>query len=256
MASWPGLAWVYVPFLSFPFLSFLLLSFSYASFLLQVKSTGIFVRASTAIPTMALLLFGGEVETKGGSSGGRGGGGFGGASRSKGTSLVTMLGGYVRVRGPAAILTLREGLEVLLQLKFQNPAGFDIMQEGGEIVEAVIALLDEGMAREIAAMRQARPPPSHREPPPPSPHELPPSIANLRPKTVTVPAPSFHAGGGGGGKQPAIPREGSSNGGGTKVVSVVRKQRKGGGAKGGGGGRRRGGGGPSKGGVPDSWENM
>ena len=251
VASWPGLAWVYVPFLSF-----LLLSFSYASFLLQVKSTGIFVRASTAIPTMALLLFGGEVETKGGSSGGRGGGGFGGASRSKGTSLVTMLGGYVRVRGPAAILTLREGLEVLLQLKFQNPAGFDIMQEGGEIVEAVIALLDEGMAREIAAMRQARPPPSHREPPPPSPHELPPSIANLRPKTVTVPAPSFHAGGGGGGKQPAIPREGSSNGGGTKVVSVVRKQRKGGGAKGGGGGRRRGGGGPSKGGVPDSWENM
>ena len=99
----------------------------------KVKSSGIFIRANTMVSHFALILFGGviaDVEAQEG--------GFGGLKR------FSLLGDYIEYSAQpqvvAMIKELRHRLEVLLQLKLQNPE-LDLAVEGRALVEAVLILL-------------------------------------------------------------------------------------------------------------------
>ena len=93
----------------------------------KVKSSGIFVRASTMVSDYALLLFGGKIETYGAAS-------------------VSMLFDYVQFTAPrgiiALVLELRLQLDRLLHEKVESP-DMDLIAEGAPAVTAALALLHD-----------------------------------------------------------------------------------------------------------------
>jgi ATP-dependent RNA helicase DHX36 len=98
----------------------------------KVKSSGIFIRASTMVSHFALILFGGvmeDVEPEG---------------VEFGRARFTMLGDYIEYSAPRNVVDLikelRARLDALLQVKLQNPE-LDLATEGRALVEAVVILL-------------------------------------------------------------------------------------------------------------------
>ena len=98
----------------------------------KVKSSGIFIRASTMVSHFALILFGGVITEK--------------ESPEFGKRRFTLLGDYIEYAASPQVATLivdlRDRLETLLQVKLQNPE-MDLVQEGRALVEAVLVLLEE-----------------------------------------------------------------------------------------------------------------
>jgi ATP-dependent RNA helicase DHX29 len=101
------------------------LRFPYLVFLEKVKTSRVFLRDCTAVPALALLLFGGELAVQH-------------------EAGVVLLGGWLRIGAPAATAVLvkraRAAVDALLQAKVEAP-GADWAPEQLALVDAISGLL-------------------------------------------------------------------------------------------------------------------